>query len=357
MHTLPFLPAAQPTLSSFSGVGLLLISLLLSGCESPPPIQKIAGATQGTTYHVSYWSTQTESAVDTVKKAIDAELQRIDQVLSNYRSDSDIEHFNSTLSTEPQAVNTEIIHLIKEAQAANKASDGCYDLTIKPLFDLWGFKEDTLVIPEPAKLAEVLAEVGISQLEIIDDQHLRKLKPTLRVDLSSIAQGYSVWRITQILEQHNISNYLAEIGGELQVRGTKPDKEAWRIALEKPVANERSLSKVITITRTTPTSIMTAGTYRHYFDTEGKRYSHILNAKTGKPIEHHTVSVTVIDDDPTRADAWDTALLCIGRTAGIEAANRAGIAALFIEQHETIFTDYTSASFDKLIESKQIIIK
>ncbi|MFZ4503976.1 MAG: FAD:protein FMN transferase [Methylovulum sp.] len=357
MHTFLFLPATRPLLRSYSVAGLMLISLLLSGCEIPPPIQKLAGETQGTTYHVSYWSTQTEPSVDTVKKAIDAELQRIDQVLSNYRSDSDIEHFNSTFSTEPQAVNAEIIHLIKEAQAANKASDGCYDLTIKPLFDLWGFKAEKLAIPEPAKLAEVLAEVGIKHLEIINDQQLRKLKPTLRVDLSSIAQGYSVWRITQILEHYNISNYLAEIGGELQVRGTKPEKESWRIALEKPVSNERSLSKVMTINRSTSTSIMTAGTYRHYFDAEGKRYSHILNAKTGKPIEHHTVSVTVIDEDPTRADAWDTALLCMGRTAGIEAANRAGIAALFIEQQEAIFTDYTSTSFDKLIDSKQIIIK
>jgi thiamine biosynthesis lipoprotein len=95
---------------------------------------------------------------------------------------------------------------------------------------------------------------------------------------------------------------------------------------------------------------MTSGTYRHYFDVDGKRYSHILNAKTGVPVDHNTVSVTVLHDNVTQADAWSTALLCLGRAAGIEAANQAGIAALFIEQQGEAFNEYRSVPFNALTQ-------
>jgi thiamine biosynthesis lipoprotein len=199
-----------------------------------------------------------------------------------------------------------------------------------------------------------LHNVGLAQLEHLDANHLRKHNPDLKVDLSSIGQGYSVSRITGLLEQQGIKDYMVEIGGELQTRGQKPDGQPWRIALEKPLSGERTLHKIITINRTTPLAIMTSGTYRHYFDVDGKRYSHILDARTGKPVTHTTVSVSVLHDDPTLADAWSTALLCLGKNAGIEAANKAGVAALFIEQQDEAFNEYASDSLAKL---EQVSIK
>jgi thiamine biosynthesis lipoprotein len=153
-----------------------------------------------------------------------------------------------------------------------------------------------------------------------------------------------------LLEQQGITNYLVEIGGELQTRGQKPDTSPWRVALEKPLSSERTMQKIVTIKQIEPLAVMTSGTYRHYFDVDGKRYSHILNAKTGVPVDHNTVSVTVLHDNVTQADAWSTALLCLGRTAGIEVANQAGIAALFIEQQGEAFNEYRSVPFDALTQ-------
>jgi thiamine biosynthesis lipoprotein len=99
---------------------------------------------------------------------------------------------------------------------------------------------------------------------------------------------------------------------------------------------------------------MTSGTYRHYFDVNGIRYSHILDARTGKPVTHTTVSVSVFHDDPTQADAWSTALLCLGNNAGLAAANQAGVAALFIEQQGDAFNEFTSENFTRL---EQVLIK
>jgi thiamine biosynthesis lipoprotein len=170
----------------------------------------------------------------------------------------------------------------------------------------------------------------------------------LKVDLSSIGQGYSVSKVAAILEGQGAENYLVEIGGELQTRGKKPDNSSWRVALEKPLSSERAMHKVVTVNQSEPFAITTAGTYRHFFDVNGRRYSHILNAKTGEPITHNTVSVTVFSNDATTSELWDTALLCVGREAGIEIANQAGIAALFIEENGDTFDEFKSTAFENL---------
>ncbi len=328
-------------------LAVLAMTFLFLGCSQPPEIQKISGDAQGTTYHISFWSPQ---AVDTasIKQLVETEFTRLDMQLSNYRKDSVIEQLNATISSEPLALSEEIIGLIEQARVVSIASEGCYDLTIKPLFDLWGFNGDKLTPPSPETLQAALQQVGFKQIKIVDATHIQKLNPQLRIDLSSIAQGYSVSRMVALLEQQGIENYLVEIGGELQTRGKKPEGTAWRVALEKPLSSERTMQKIVTINRSEPLAVMTSGTYRHYFDVGGKRYSHILNAKTGVPVNHNTVSVTVLHDNPTQADAWSTALLCLGKTRGIEAANKAGIAALFIEQDGEAFNELRTVPFDAL---------
>lgn len=325
-----------------------LVALILTACDQPKTVQKFEGYTQGTTYHVSFWSTQKNVDAIPLQQAVDAELKRIDAQISNYRDDSVIEKFNAANSTEPQEVSAEIVELIARTRIVSEASRGCYDLTIKPLFDLWGFKGETLTPPSPATLKTALSQVGFGNLDIPDATHLRKKIPNLKVDLSSVGQGYSVGQIARIFDAQGIDNYLVEIGGELQTRGKKPDNSAWRVALEKPLSSERSMHKIITIDSTQPLAITTSGTYRHFFDDKGKRYSHILDAKTGEPINHETVSVTVFDNDATTAEIWDTALLCLGREAGIEVANQVGIAALFIEQQGEAFNEFNTTALDAL---------
>ena len=328
-------------------IGVISI-LFLTACEPAKDLQKFEGYTQGTTYHISFWSSQKNVDALVLQQAVDAELKRLDEQLSNYRNDSVIEKFNAVNSTEPQEVSAEIVDLIARTRTVSEASHGCYDLTIKPLFDLWGFQGEILTPPSPVALKQALSQVGFERLEISDATHLRKQIPTLKVDLSSVGQGYSVGQITKIFDAQGIDNYLVEIGGELQTRGKKIDGSMWRVALEKPLSTERSMHKIVSINQAEPFAITTAGTYRHFFDVGGKRYSHILDAKTGSPVNHQTVSVTVFSNSATTAEIWDTALLCLGREAGIEAANQAGIAALFIEQEGEAFNEFSSTALGEL---------
>jgi FAD:protein FMN transferase len=332
--------------SLFKYYGLILFFSMLMGC-SKQSIQKLEGSAQGTTYHISYWS---ELPVD--GKAIEAniknELDTIDKTLSNYRPDSIIETFNRTENTDSQEVGNEIVSLVRIAQVVHRASQGCYDLSIKPLFELWGFRGDKLTIPNDSTILKTLTRIGMEKLEIVDDKHLRKKQSNLKVDLSSIAQGYSVEQISKILEEKGITNYLVEIGGELKTRGHKPGSQAWRIAVERPLPGEQVMQKIITMPKDSPIAVMTSGTYRHYFDDQGKRYSHILDARTGRPVSHDLVSVTVFLEDPVIADAWSTALLCLGQKDGMNTANAEKIPALFIQQQNNELLESRSDALNTL---------
>jgi thiamine biosynthesis lipoprotein len=207
------------SLITLSCCGLIISSLI--ACSKVAEPSKIEGFAQGTTYHLTFVLPTKNGQVTgaLIKQEVIAELQRIDASISNYRNDSTIEIFNAQLDTEPHEVNDEIIKLIEQARGVSKASNGCYDLTIKPLFDLWGFKKDVFNLPSDESLQQTLQSIGMDKLITIDATHLQKMVPNLRVDLSSIGQGYSVGRIADIFEKHGIQNYIVEIGGELKTRG------------------------------------------------------------------------------------------------------------------------------------------
>lgn len=331
----------------FIAVSALLI-VLLSGCTKAPSLQSIEGFAQGTTYHISYWFPEPIDN-DHLAKLVSERLSGIDASMSSYRSDSTLEQFNQTQTIEPQAVGTEIVELVRQGFWVNQASDGCYDLTIKPLFDLWGFTQDQFSVPETATLQQTLDRVGMAKVTVVDDTHLQKHSPALQIDLSSIAQGYSVAEVAQLLEHQGILNYLVEIGGELVAKGNKPDGKSWRVAIEKPLPEQRSIDKIITLGKGgTSLAVMTSGTYRHFYDEKGTRYSHILDARTGYPVTHQTVSVTVLYPDATLADAWSTALLCLGKEVGLKIADQQSIPALFIDQSNEGFVETSSTALQSL---------
>ena len=318
---------------SVFAISLMLLALLNTGCSKSPEISKISGFAQGTTYNLSFVLPQDSTIpLATIEQAVEAEFARIDKSLSNYRDDSMIEAFNAQQTTDIYEVDAELVALLEEARKIHRASNGCYDLTIKPLFDLWGFKKDEFSPPSDADLAQTMAIIGLDNIETVDETHLRKQIPNLRIDVSSIGQGYAVGQIVKILEQYGIQQYLAEIGGELKISGKKPDGEPWKIALEKPLPNERKMHKIVSFDSGEPMSLMASGTYRHYFDSNGKRYSHILDARSGKPVEHNTVSAAILHENPTIADGWSTALLCLGSSEGLKVANDNNLAVLFIDQ-------------------------
>lgn len=332
-------------------VALMLTSAALFSCTPADPVQHFSGPAQGASYNIRYWTDAEVKAQDLQKQVTD-ELIRIDLAMSNYRPDSVIEQFNARQVSEPQQVGDELVKLVEAARLVTQASHGCYDLTVKPLFDLWGFKANQFNQPTPAQIAQTMQLVGMDKIST-DGVTMTKSNPDMRVDVSSIAQGYTVRQLAGILEQAGVTNYLVEVGGELQVRGKKPAGQPWKVAVEKPLPGEQRLQKIIEVLQDEPLSIMTSGTYRHYFDANGQRFSHVLDARAGAPVRHNTVSTTVLIENATLGDAWSTAFLCLGSEAGLKVANELGLKVLFIDQEGDTLQEKSS---DALTQSKAVIM-
>ena len=322
-------------------------------CTPADPIQKFSGPAQGATYNVSFWSEQPVDA-KALQAQVEKELERIDLAMSNYRPDSVIEKFNQQQGTDPIEVGTELVQLVEQARFVSSQSQGCYDLTVKPLFDLWGFKADKFNQPSDEQLQDTLKLVGMAKIQQRSPSMLAKQVPQLRVDVSSIAQGWTVGQLARILEQAGVENYLVEVGGELQVKGKKPQQQPWKVAIERPLPGEQTLQKIITVQQSEAMAVMTSGTYRHYFDADGKRYSHVLDARIGAPVKHNTVSTTVLIENPTMGDAWSTAFLCMGSQDGKAVADRLGIKVLFIDQ---LGDELVEISSDALSNTKAVTLQ
>ena len=194
-------------------------------------------------------------------------------------------------------------------------SDGVLDVTVGPLVNLWGFGPTMRPesIPSQQDVDAVRAYTGLDKLTVVKDG-LVKAHPQLYVDLSTIAKGYGVDVVAELLEEQGVESYLVEIGGEMRVKGDKGNGSEWLIAIEKPVSDARAVQKIISIG---DNAIATSGDYRNYYEQDGVRYSHLIDPRTGKPIQHNTVSVTVIHPSSMTADGMATAFNVMGWESAI----------------------------------------
>lgn len=304
---------------------LLTLACVLTGCaRDATELQSLSGLAQGTTYSLQWVGGAGESEV---AAAADRELERVDALLSNYRSDSVLERFNAQRSSEPVELPSELVTLFAVAKTIHEASEGCFDPTVRPLVRAWGFDTDTPAVPTAAALEVARASIGLNALMIDAPDRVHKTKPALEVDMASLGQGYSAGRLAELLEAHGSENYLAEIGGEIVARGAKPDGSPWRVGVEDP-SDEGVPGAAMSLSPDRRTAVITSGTYRQFFDGTDRRYGHIIDPRTGVPVDHDLLSVTVVGSDASRTAAWATALLCLGPERAIAVAEREGLAAV-----------------------------
>lgn len=308
--------------------------------SSVPALRTVEGLAQGTTYSLQWVGGGSEAEVFATAEQ---ELTRIDALLSNYRADSALERFNATRDTEPIELPAELVTLLELAKRIHGASAGCFDPTVRPLVRAWGFDGEAPAVPAPAAMEAARAAVGLDKLEILDSTRVRKRVAELEIDMASIGQGYTAGRLAALLAQHGSTGYLAEIGGEIVARGAKPDGSPWRVGIENPSGDVR-VAPALRLPPAATTAVITSGSYRQYFELEGRRFGHILDPRTGWPVEHALLSVTVVGADAATAAAWGTALLCLGPTEAATVAERENVAALLWVRRDEQTTLEVSAS-------------
>ncbi|MCC2605145.1 FAD:protein FMN transferase [Planctobacterium marinum] len=328
---------------------IALCLMLVAGCQQPPAEVHLSGPTMGTTYNIKYWSENTTDST-LLQQRIDDELVHINKLMSTYDPASELSMLNQTKSTEPYPLSSETLVVVEEALRIGKLSNQYLDITVGPLVNLWGFGPQARpeVIPSDVDIDAARARVGIDKLSVSGNS-LSRAHPDMYVDLSTVAKGYGVDQVAEIVASFGIDNYLVEIGGEMRVAGVKRNGQAWRIAIEKPVSLERAIQEIITVGNN---AIATSGDYRNYYEEDGMRYSHLIDPKTGKPIQHNLVSVTVVHPSCLTADGYSTAIAVMGKDAGLAMALENDLAVLLITRENGEFKEYTTPGFDSFMSKK-----
>jgi thiamine biosynthesis lipoprotein len=309
----------------------------------------ITGSTMGTTYSVKVVGPLHDTRV--LRNTIDTRLEAVNAQMSTWRTDSEISRFNASESTAWFPVSTDFLTVTRRAKELGRLTDGALDITVMPLVDLWGFGPafSPDAVPDAATIAAVLTRVGSQNVEIRNDPPaLRKVDATTRIDLSAIAKGFGVDTLADLLSAMGYRNFLVEIGGEVRAAGVRPDGSAWRVAVEKPVAGERTAELVVPLQ---DAAVATSGDYRNFFEMNGTRYSHVIDPRTGSPPDNGVASVTVVTADATTADGLATGLMVMGKDAGLALAEREELAVLFILRRPDGFEMIGSSAFDELARS------
>lgn len=303
----------------------------------------------GTTYSVKMVVTKDKLEETQLADLVKSELAHVNDVLSTYIDSSELSRLNQNTALSPIQISDELKTVLLEAKRLGGMTDGALDVTVGPLVNLWGFGPDKRVTHAPTQeaISERLVKTGID-LFTVSGSSISKHEPSLYIDLSSIGKGYGVDRLAELLERNGIHNYLVEVGGELRVSGKKLNGGDWRIAIEKPLSNQRTIQRLIVPKNN---GIATSGDYRNYFEDNGVRYSHIIDPNTGYPIKHRLVSVTVIHQSAMTADGLATAISILGPERGFEVVKQHQIAAMLIVKTDTGFEELITESFRQYIDS------
>lgn len=335
---------------SFSATFLILFigSIFLFG-GGEEDIQQLNGFTMGTSYQVQIVDMPREIGAEALASDIAELLALLDTgTFSTYAANSELSRFNRHGVDVPFIASSSMVEVLLMAQEVAALSGGAFDVTVGPLVNLWGFGPDLAVfetVPTAAQIAAARERVGFQHLRINPASHeIRKVRD-IYVDLSAIAKGYAVDRLAEYLDEAGVENYFLEIGGELKIKGTKPDGNGWVPAIEAPLD---SASQVYQIFYSRGASIAVAGSgdYRNYFEEEGQRYSHEIDPRNGRPVTHRLAAAYVIDESAARADALATAYMILGPEAAEALSLRQRQAVFFIyKDSEDGFEEYVSEEF------------
>lgn len=291
-----------------------LFVLIFVSCSESPQLVRFSGEAQGTYYAVSYY----DPAGTNYQPQIDSILDAFNFVASLWEPQSEINAVNANRDI---VVSSLFADLFAKAFWASEQTGGAFDFTVGPLVRAHGFWQEAREALTEEKVSDYLDYVGYEKVQLRDGRII-KTDPRVQLDFNAIAKGYSVDLIGRFLASQGLATYLVDIGGEVLARGRKPDGSKWRIGIEEPSANAESGREVRRVLELDQAALATSGSYRRYYEQDGKRYSHTIDPRTGRPVAHTLLSVTVLDTAVWRADALATAMMVLGEERSAELLKR-----------------------------------
>lgn len=323
------------------------------------------GNTQGTTFAVI-----SNDPIRLTMSDVTTILRNFDEALSTYIDSSVITRLNnagvgSFSYQDPYHYFNRCYWL---SQTVYQATNGCFDPSVYPLVDGWGFMKDIEIVPDSVVVDSLRLllgfqnghhftfKAGLDQNgDSLQNAAIFKNTPGAKLDFNAIAQGLAVDVLAEELERLGSANYYVEIGGELRVKGKNADGEIWRIGIDQPIeasnAENRKIQEVVELDNR---SIATSGSYRKFYEKDGIRYSHTLDPKTGYPVTHSLLSATVIAETCAMADAYATAFMVMGPEKSIAFIKEnpqlnLEIYLIFINEFDAYETYYTKGFGDRIL--------
>jgi thiamine biosynthesis lipoprotein len=329
------------------------LALCLLGCgdlAKKPELHLIdlQGKALGTTWSITILSHQTVTQ-DDLKSEISAELKKAEKVFSHWRPDATLYQFNATLSTEPQRLEPPLLKLLKHAKWMHRETNGALDPTLAPVVNLWGFGPVTSTrntIPTRDEVEGALSLTGLGNLMLLPDGRAQKKFPALQLDLSASAKGEIIDLLCDLLDRWNFRNYLVEIGGEVRGQGKGKNGEGWVVGLEDGSGDTDSMTAVTLRNY----AVATSGSYRlnKPNPNSNRNASHLIDPRTGRPVEHDLIAVNAFAPTARDADAWATALMILGPEEGMKMAEKMDMVARFCVLKDGKVLILKSTAYDRI---------
>ncbi|SMP40063.1 thiamine biosynthesis lipoprotein [Desulfonatronum zhilinae] len=307
----------------------------------------------GTTYAVRVGHAPA-SALSGLEGAIRDRLERINASMSVYRPESEISRFNALTMGESMSISEDFEYVLRVSTQVYAQTGGAFDPTVKPLLDIWGFgpgaaNRETWRPPSEEAVRHALSSVGLHLIDASTSGRLGKLHPDVQLDLGAVAKGFAVDALAELLEGREIQDYLVDIGGDVRVSGRNSEGDPWRVGLNRPERG-RDWEDVLLVLRPGRSAVLTSGDYRQFFEDHGQFFSHVLDPRTGRPLENNVASVTVLAETAVLADALATGLMVLGVEKGLELVESLPeVEALFLVRgDESAVAAVRSSGFDRL---------
>lgn len=286
------------------------------------------------TYSIVAYGDDEQKLKATVTAAFD-EVDRIDRLMSHYKPDSPLSQLNREATQRPVKTDPELFNFIAECLRYSRESNGAFDITLGALMKAWGFFRGEGRLPNDAELQAVRKKIGWQHVRLNSpDQTIHFDGEGVELDLGGIAKGYAVDRAVAILKQHGILRALLSAGGStIYGLGAPPDRAAWEVQLQDP----HDARKIALTVRLKDRALSVSGSAEKFFELNGKRYSHIMNPRTARPVMN-VLSVAVLAPSGTMGDALDNAFYVQGVRQTKSALPRyANTEAIFFLPHKATF--------------------
>ncbi len=325
----------------------ITLLFFVAGCGFKKEV-RFSGKTMGTTYQIRVVAGYFKN-LDQLGKKIENRLSVINQTLSVYVNDSEISRFNKLKETGKKfRISDDFVNVVNVARRIYLLTSGAWDATVNPLVNIWGFGSTGVVNNIPAKedITELLKNIGFNHIVLVENRYLMKEKSFVSLDFGSIAKGYAVDQLIQLLHENGIKDCLVEIGGEVFASGIRSDGNQWKVGINTPDKNA-PVNQVYRVLFLQDKGLATSGDYRNFFEKNGRLFSHILDPRTGYPVSNGVVSVSIIADTCTLADGLATAVMVLGAEKGLELIKQINSTECLIitRNRDMTFSDVYSEGF------------